>query len=98
MEHHRNALRERAANAQTPPRPAGCLDLSPRGGDNVLDDREPQTRAARRSRAVAPVEPLEQAGQIVLLDTAPVVVRLEDAVSHKERQRRTRARIVDRIL
>src|SRR5207244_5422015 len=89
---------ERAANLQSPPWPAGSVNLTPRGDDDVLDDREPEPGTARRARTVASVEALEEAGKLLLLETAPVVGRLEDARPRAKRQRRSRPGVANRVL
>src|SRR5262249_35067681 len=83
---------ERAPDAQTPPPPPPRRALPPRRDDHMLHDRETETRAARSPCAVAAIEPLEEAGNLLLLETAPVVHRFEETVRGAECERRTRAR------
>src|SRR5438132_7506154 len=64
----------------------------------MLDDREPEPGTARRARTVASVEALEEAGKLLLLETAPVVGRLEDARPRAKRQRRSRPGVANRVL
>ncbi len=50
---------------------AARLDGAAGRGDDVLDDREAETRAARRTRGVGAVEPLEQPFEIASVTPAP---------------------------
>src|SRR5437868_2745566 len=52
---------------------AQCLDGSAGGCDDMLDDREPETGAARRACLVGAVEPLEDAGKLALAHAGAVV-------------------------
>ena len=55
------------------PLAAARLDRATRLADDVLHDREPEPRAARRARVVGSVEALEQARQLLLVDADTVV-------------------------
>src|SRR5262249_61458044 len=89
---------ERAPDAQTPPRRSFRLDLTPCRDDDMFDDRETETRPARGPRAVAAIEPLEEAGDLLLPQTPPVVHRLQETPPFAGRKRPTPAPAAHRNL
>ena len=52
---------------------AVCLNVAPRRGHHVLDDREAEPGPARRARRVAAVEALEEPLERLGIDAGPVV-------------------------
>ena len=56
---------------------AAGFDVTARGLDHVLDDREPEAAAARGTGAVGAEEALEQPRRVLLGDAGPVVAHLE---------------------
>ena len=91
-----------AADLEPLPAAAAGLDGPAGGGDDVLHDREAEPRPSGGARAVGPVEALEEARQVGLLDADAVVARAQDrlAVFAANRQRCVRARpgVAKRVL
>src|SRR5581483_6457495 len=73
------------------------LDLAAGGRDDVLDDREAESRAAARPRLVAAVEALEEARQVGRRDARPVVGDGEGAAGELDRARASLAGVADRV-
>ena len=69
---------EDAADLEPCPLAAARLDGAARLADDVLDDREPETRAARGAGVVGAVEALEQPRQLLLVDADAVIAAAQD--------------------
>src|SRR5436309_1727374 len=68
------SAREHAADLEPETaRPRSSLDVAARLRDDMLHDRQPEAGAARRARAVAAIEALEEPRQLVFGNATPVV-------------------------
>src|SRR5579871_487591 len=67
------------------PQRAGDVDLSAMGGDDRLTDRQPESAAASlfvsKSCLVTEIEPLEDVGQVLGRDPAPMIANAENGRS-----------------
>ena len=78
-------------SSPSPPGPAARLDLAARLRDDVLHDREAEAGAARRARAIAAEEALEQRGSSAVGTPRPL-----SATERRTMSPSVRAEIVQR--
>src|SRR6478736_7790201 len=72
------ATREHAADLEAEPFATTRLDDPACLADDVLHDRETKARAAGCARVVGAVEPLEQPGELLLVDADAVIGAAQD--------------------